>query len=163
MSEITEAPTVKSNPNPNSNRLAKRPRRRTAMIVLTIGIGVVVIAGSWVFVSWGLKALTAPPKQELVQSTVASVGADLPESVDAVTTWDAVTAEEGTIHYWYTLSTQVDRSTMTEEAVSGTVLPSLCSTDETRTLLDADVALRYTYAFESGETPIDLTFTRADC
>jgi hypothetical protein len=87
---------------------------------------------------------------------------DPPRQIDEVTVLTDVTAEQDAIHYHYTL-VDVDPSVVTQEVLEGVVLPGLCSTKETRQVLDQDIAMKYTYTVESTGDVYAMEFTKSDC
>jgi hypothetical protein len=140
---------------------APRPsrRRRVLITVGSILVGVLV-AG---LVRWGLSNAFGPSKQELVDQGVSQIKeqTDFPKQVDAITTWTGVSAEDGAIHYRYTVA--ADPAQLSEQTVHDSVLSNLCSTKSTRDILDRDIAMRYTYGFQGSNKTIDLEFRKADC
>jgi len=139
------------------------PRRsRGRRVLITVGsvlVGVLV-AG---LVRWGLSNAFGPSKQEFVDEGVSQIKEQthFPKQVDSVTIWTGVSAEDGAIHYRYTVT--ADPSQLSEQAVHDSVLSNLCSTKSTRDILDRDIAMRYTYGFQGSNKTIDLEFRKADC
>jgi len=141
----------------------KRSRGRVVLIVvITVVVAIVVAA----LVRWGISAAFAgPSKQDVINTSVAQIKKDsgLPKKVDAVTTWTDVKPESDAIHYEYTVSADVDPSSLSEAAIRKSLLPTLCATSATRRILDEDIAMRYSYTFDGSAKTIDTTFTKADC
>ncbi|ARC57058.1 hypothetical protein AS850_08220 [Frondihabitans sp. 762G35] len=140
----------------------KNHTRRVALVVA--GVLVAALAGG--LIRWGLtSAFGGDSKQEAIAKSVSEIKkqSDLPKQLDQVTTWTDVAAETGAIHYTYRVSSDVDPSSLTEAALRKTVLPTLCSTAETRRILDDDIAMRYTYAFDGSDDTVDISFTKAEC
>jgi len=145
---------------------ADAPAKKSSRTVKVLGaIGGVVVAALVAFgVRAGLSALSGPSKQEIIEKGVeqALEMFDLPQQIDQVTIFTAITAESDAIRYDYTL-VDVDPAAVTEEVLTGIVLPGLCSTKETREILDHDIAMKYIYLVESTGESYALTFTQADC
>jgi hypothetical protein len=133
--------------------------RRVLITVGSVLVGVLV-AG---LVRWGLSNAFEPSKQDFVDEGVSQIKEQthFPKQVDSVTIWTGVSAEDGAIHYRYTVT--ADPSQLSEQAVHDSVLSNLCSTKSTRDILDRDIAMRYTYGFQSSDKTIDLEFRKADC
>ena len=125
-----------------------------AVVAIVVGIGVTVL----------LRALSGPSNQALIEKNVevAKEQFDLPYQVDEVTVLEDIVAEEGAIHYSYTL-TGVDPAAVTEEVLESIVLPGLCSTKETKELLDQDVTMKYSYVVDETGDEYHLVFTKDDC
>lgn len=129
-------------------------------VVAAVVVAVVVALG----VRFAFAQFGGDSKQESIQKTVDQLKEqnELPQQVDEVTTLDDVTAEESAIHYHYTIA-GADTSGLTEDALRESVLPQLCSTAETKDLLDQDVEMKYSYEVaETGDT-YDLSFSKSDC
>lgn len=133
--------------------------------VLISVLGVVVAVVVAFLVRQGLNAAFSDSTEEKVSKAVAQIReqSDLPKQVDSVTTWTGIEAEGAAIHYDYTVSANVDPASITEGAIRDAVGPNLCSNSETKKLLDEDVDMRYTYAFEGSSKTVDTTFTKSDC
>ncbi|PYY47855.1 hypothetical protein DEJ03_04015 [Curtobacterium sp. MCLR17_043] len=133
--------------------------------VLISVLGVVVAVVVAFLVRQGLNAAFSDSTEEKVSKAVEQIReqSDLPKQVDSVTTWTGIEAEGAAIHYDYTVSANVDPASITEGAIRDAVGPNLCSNSETKKLLDEDVDMRYTYAFEGSSKTVDTTFTKADC
>lgn len=141
-----------------------KPKSHTKLIVLIV-VAVIVAGGVGVGVYSLLHAAgDASAKKAFIQQ-----GADqargaftLPYQVDEVTVLDDIAAESDAIHYHYTL-TGVDPAAIDEDVLSGIVLPTLCSTEETRNVLEHDVAMKYSYLVSETGDAYDLVFTKDDC
>ncbi len=57
----------------------------------------------------------------------------------------------------------VDPALVTAEVLEGIVGPGLCAQAATRSVLDQDIAMRYTYVVESTGDTYDLEFTKEYC
>lgn len=138
-----------------------QPSRGRRVLVSLVGVVVAIVVA--VLVRQGFSAAFGESKQDLVNEGVKQIRqqTDLPKQVDSVTTWTGVSAEDGTIHYRYTV--QADPSQLDETALHDSVLRQLCSTTETKKLLDRDVAMRYSYGFDGSSKQVDMTFTKDDC
>jgi hypothetical protein len=141
------------------------PKASRSKRVLISVLGVVVAVVVAFLVRQGLNAAFGDSTEEKVSKAVEQIReqSDLPKQVDSVTTWTAIEAEGAAIHYDYTVSTEVDPASINEGVIRDAVGPNLCSNSETKKLLDEDVDMRYTYAFEGSSKTIDTTFTKADC
>lgn len=144
---------------------APPPRSSRSKRVLISVLGVVVAVVVAFLVRQGLNAAFSDSTEEKVSKAVEQIReqSDLPKQVDSVTTWTAIEAEGAAIHYDYTVSADVDPASINEGVIRDAVGPNLCSNSETKKLLDEDVDMRYTYAFEGSSKTIDTTFTKADC
>lgn len=133
--------------------------------VLISVLGVVVAVVVAFLVRQGLNAAFSDSTEEKVSKAVEQIReqSNLPKQVDSVTTWTGIEAEGASIHYDYTVSANVDPASITEGAIRDAVGPNLCSNSETKKLLDEDVDMRYTYAFEGSSKTVDTTFTKTDC
>ena len=130
-------------------------------MVTSVVVAILVALG----VRWGLTAIGDSAKQNLINKSVSQMKQTtvLPKQVDQVTTWTDVKAEDGAIHYQYTVSSDVDPSSITEQAIRDSIRPTLCSTTATRRILDDDIAMRYSYEFSGSTKTIETTFVKADC
>lgn len=151
---VGQPPFQPSSPPPQQSR-----GRR--VLIAVVGIVVAIIVA--VLVRQGFNAAFGESKQDLVNEGVKQIReqSDLPKQVDSVTTWTGVSAEDGTIHYRYTV--RADPSQLDETALHDSVLQQLCATTETKKLLDRDIAMRYSYGFDGSSKKVDMTFTKADC
>ncbi|MGU3411609.1 hypothetical protein ACLBWP_16015 [Microbacterium sp. M1A1_1b] len=146
-------------PQPPTPPTGQSRGKRVLISVVSIVVAIVVA----VLVRQGFNAAFGESKQDIVNEGVKQIKeqTDLPKQVDSVTTWTGVSAEDGTIHYRYTV--QADPSQLDESALHDSVLRQLCSTTETKKLLDRDIAMRYSYGFDGSSKKVDMTFTKADC
>ncbi|WP_176707932.1 hypothetical protein [Curtobacterium flaccumfaciens] len=144
-------------PPPKSSSRGKR------ILISVLGVVVAVVVAF--LVRQGLNAAFSDSTEEKVSKAVEQIReqSDLPKQVDSVTTWTGIEAEGAAIHYDYTVSSNVDPTSITEGAIRDAVGPNLCSNSETKKLLDEDVDMRYTYKFEGSSKTVDTTFTKADC
>ncbi len=144
---------------------APPPKQARGRRILVSLVGVVVAVVVAFLVRQGLNAAFADSTEETVSKAVEQIRdqSNLPKQVDSVTTWTAIEAEGAAIHYDYTVSADVDPAAITEDVIRDAVGPNLCSNDDTKKLLDDDVDMRYTYAFEGSSKTVDTTFTKADC
>lgn len=143
------------------------PEKKKSSLGLRIGlaaIGLVVAAVVSFGVRFAFEAFSGPSKQQLIEQGVeeARKQFDPPQQIDEVTTITDVKAESGAIHYYYTL-TDVDPAAVTADVLEDIVLPGLCSTPETKKVLDADIAMRYSYLVDETGDSYDLEFTKGDC
>jgi hypothetical protein len=144
---------------------APPPKSSRGKRVLISVLGVVVAVVVAFLVRQGLNAAFSDSTEEKVSKAVEQIReqSGLPKQVDSVTTWTAIEAEGASIHYDYTVSSDVDPASISESVIRDAVGPNLCSNSETKKLLDEDVDMRYTYAFEGSSKTVDTTFTKADC
>lgn len=144
---------------------APPPKQSRGKRVLISLLGVVVAVVVAFLVRQALTAAFSDSTEEKVSKAVVQIReqTDLPKQVDSVTTWTGVEAEGNAIHYDYTVSSSVDPASITESAVRDSVGPTLCSNSDTKELLDEDVDMRYTYAFDGSSKTLDTTFTKSDC
>src|SRR5690606_11043113 len=146
---------------------APQPPRKKVPLAVKIIVPVVSLVVAF-GVYWGVRAafdaLSGPSKQALIEKGVEEAldTFDPPRQIDEVTVLTDVTAEQDAIHYHYTL-VDVDPSVVTQEVLEGVVLPGLCSTKETRQVLDQDIAMKYTYTVESTGDVYAMEFTKSDC
>jgi hypothetical protein len=146
---------------------APQPPRKKAPLAVKIIVPIVsllVAFGAYWGVRAAFDALSGPSKQALIEKGVEEAldTFDPPRQIDEVTVLTDVTAEQDAIHYHYTL-VDVDPSAVTQEVLEGVVLPGLCSTKETRQVLDQDIAMKYTYTVESTGDVYAMEFTKSDC
>jgi len=141
----------------------KKPRTALKIIGSIAGVVVGVVVGYLVY-SLVSGAFAGTSKQALIAANVevAKTQFDLPYQVDEVTVLDDITAESDAIHYEYTL-TGIDPAAVSDEVLESIVLPGLCSTKETKELLDKDVAMKYSYVVSETGDSYDLVFTKNDC
>jgi hypothetical protein len=144
---------------------APPPKQSRGKRVLISLLGVVVAVVVAILVRQALTAAFSDSTEEKVSKAVVQIReqSDLPKQVDSVTTWTGVEAEGNAIHYDYTVSSSVDPASITESAIRDSVGPTLCSNSDTKELLDEDVDMRYTYAFDGSSKTLDTTFTKSDC
>ena len=152
---------------PGGAPIAPQPPRKNVPLAVKILSSVLAAAvglGAYFGVRVLLESLGGPSKQALIEKGVEEAldAFDPPRQIDEVTVLTDVTAEQNAIHYHYTL-VDVDPSAVTQEVLEGIVLPSLCSTKETRQVLDQDVNMKYTYTVESSGDEYDLEFSKSDC
>lgn len=177
----TPPPYPGSEPQPNSGQqpdqqpyaqpaaagapYAPPPKQSRGKRVLISLLGVVVAVVVAFLVRQALTAAFSDSTEEKVSKAVVQIReqSDLPKQVDSVTTWTGVEAEGNAIHYDYTVSSSVDPASITESAIRDSVGPTLCSNSDTKELLDEDVDMRYTYAFDGSSKTLDTTFTKSDC
>lgn len=125
-----------------------------AVVAVVVGFGVTAL----------FRSLTASSNQAAIEKSVeeAKEQVALPYQVDEVTVLEDIVAEQGAIHYHYTL-VGVDPEAVTAEVLESIVLPGLCSTAETKDLLDQDVTMKYSYVVEGTDDEYHLVFTEDDC
>lgn len=163
------APAAPAQPMPPTASVPPIPQPPSKKVPLAVKIIVPVVSLVVAFgVYWGVRAafdaLSGPSKQALIEKGVEEAldTFDPPRQIDEVTVLTDVTAEQDAIHYHYTL-VDVDPSVVTQEVLEGVVLPGLCSTKETRQVLDQDIAMKYTYTVESTGDVYAMEFTKSDC
>ena len=144
---------------------APPPKQSRGKRVLISILSVVVALVVAFFVRQAITAAFGGSTEDKVSKAVEQIRdeSDLPKQVDSVTTWTGIEAEGTAIHYDYTVSSNVDPASITTAAVRDAVGPTLCSTKETKRLLDDGVDMRYTYAFDDSSKTLDVTFTKSDC
>lgn len=160
-----ESATVEG--TPVGATIAPQPPRKKvplAVKILSAVLAAALALGAYFGVRVLLESLGGPSKQALIEKGVEEAldAFDPPRQIDQVTVLTDVTAEQNAIHYHYTL-VDVDPSAVTEEVLEGVVLPGLCSTKETRQVLDQDVNMKYTYTVESTGDEYALEFSKSDC
>jgi len=76
-------------------------------------------------------------RKGMIQQSVAELEEQtmLPQQVDEITTFEDVTTESWAIHYYYTI-VGADTTGLAEDALADSIPPTLCSTEETKGLLD---------------------------
>lgn len=149
-------------PPPGMPSPAPKPSRRRRVLLFVIGLVVAIVVAVLVRV---VLTSVGPSKQEVIDKAVAQIKEQtpLPKQVDSVTSWTDVTAEPGAIRYVYTIDSSVAPSAVSATKLRDAIGPSLCTTPETRKILDADITMKYHYAFPGSPKSIDLAFTKADC
>lgn len=165
---MTDAP---ENPQPAAEPTAPQPPAaapsrlsRAAKIAISVGSALLVVVVG-VVVSFAVRAaLSGPSKQQVIEKGVEEALAvySPPQDVDEVTTITAIEAEQDAIHYSYSLH-GVDPSLVDAETLESIVLPGLCSTKETRNILDHDIRMKYTYVVEETGDTYELDFSDDDC
>ncbi|GAA0962604.1 hypothetical protein [Frigoribacterium faeni] len=135
-------------------------RNRIIGAVVAIVVAILVAVG----VRFAFDAFGGDSKEDQIAETVTEVKEqyELPQQIDQVTVLDDITAESDAIHYHYTLDGE-GVETVTEEALEASVLPQLCSTEETRAILDRDIGMKYSYDVAGESDALQLAFTKADC
>jgi mannitol-specific phosphotransferase system IIBC component len=135
---------------------------RTRIIGVVVAVVVAILVAVGVRVAFA--AFAGDSKEETIAKTVEQVKEEnsLPMQIDEVTSWDDVTGESDAIHYHYTVAGEGVEG-LSEDAIAESVLPQLCSTDETREILDADIGMKYSYVVEGSGDTYDLAFTKSDC
>ncbi len=168
---MSDAPETSQPTAPEVSNLpdAAAPAEQPKKVPLGIRIGGAVlglaVAGGAAFGTTALlNAVNGGSKQQQIEKGVeeALAAFDPPKQIDEVTIITDVKAEEGAIHYYYTL-TGVDPAAVTAEVLEGIVEPSVCSTSETRKVLDQDIVMRYSYEVEGTSDVYHLEFTKVDC
>lgn len=132
-------------------------------IILFSLIGAAVFIGAGVLTTTLLNTVANGAKQSVIEKAVEQLQAQVPQTVDEITTLTAVTAEPSAIRYDYLLAGDFDPASVTEDVMRSVIQPMLCSTDETLKLLKQDVAMRYVYTIDGDPRVIDVTFTKDDC
>lgn len=132
--------------------------------VLTIVIGAAVFAAASIGTLTLLRTINAANSPQAIARTVDQLKSQysLPQQVDEVTTLDDITAEGSNIHYHYTIA-GADTTGLTEQALSDSILPQLCAQKETRSVLDKDIGMNYSYVVAETGDEFHLEFTKADC
>lgn len=150
---------------PDGMPYAPPPKQSRGKRVLISILSIVVALVVAFFVRQAITAAFGGSTEDKVSKAVEQIRdeSDLPKQVDSVTTWTGIEAEGTAIHYDYTVSSNVDPASITTAAVRDAVGPTLCSTKETKRLLDDGVDMRYTYAFDDSSKTLDVTFTKSDC
>lgn len=140
-----------------------KPSRGKRVLISVLGVVVALVVAF--LVRQAFTAAFGGSTEDKVSKAVEQIRdeSDLPKQVDSVTTWTGIEAEGTAIHYDYTVSSNVDPASITTTAVRDAVGPTLCSTKETKELLDDGVDMRYTYAFDDSSKTLDVTFTKSDC
>ncbi|HWW41888.1 zinc ribbon domain-containing protein [Pedobacter sp.] len=103
-------------------------------------------------------------KAELIQSAVQQIKTSmtLPNKLDQVTTLTDVTAEPGAIRYHYTLS-GADTSNFSNDYVRSFLKPKVCGNSDTKSLLNEDINMEYSYVVEGTAQNYFTSFTKTDC
>jgi hypothetical protein len=138
---------------------------RAALIVA--GVIVVLIVGvlTAFLVHGALADTSGASTQDRVEAVVEQINNEVqfPTAIDSITTWTGVEAGENAVHFTYTISADVDPSTVTTDDIRNSVLPNVCAATDTSDALDAGVTLEYTYAFEGTDKILDFAITPTDC
>lgn len=143
------------------------PRKRSpAILIVSIVVTLVIFVVAFFGVRFVLNAIATPAANspESIAKTVDQLKTqfDLPQVIDEVTTLDDITAEDKAVHYHYTIA-GADTSALTEDALSGIILPGLCADKATRDVLDNDIGMNYSYVISETGEELHLEYTKADC
>ena len=103
-------------------------------------------------------------KIELINQAVREVKAQipLPYQLDQVTKMVDVTAEPGAIRYHYILS-GVDTSKITNSLLKNSLAQNICQNKDTKSLLNQDINMEYSYSVENSTQKYFVSFTKTDC
>lgn len=94
--------------------------------------------------------------QEVKSST------QFPYQIDDVTNLTDITADGGTIQYYYTIH-DADISKLSDEYLRSNTLPSVCSNNDTKKFLDGGVNFKYIYTVKETNQQFSFTITKSDC
>lgn len=103
-------------------------------------------------------------KAELITETVKEVKSSmtLPSRLDEATLLTDVTAQPNAIRYHYTLS-GIDTDSLSNSYLKDFLAPDLCATPKTKSLLDQDIGMEYSYVVEGSSQSYFVSFTKTDC
>lgn len=103
-------------------------------------------------------------KTELINQAVQEVKTQLPlpYKLDQVTTMTDVTAEPNAIRYHYVLS-GIDTSKITNDLLRNSLIQNICSNKDTKSLLNQDINMKYSYSVENSTQTYFVSFTKTDC
>lgn len=103
-------------------------------------------------------------KAELITETVKEVKSSttLPSRLDEVTLLTDVTAQPNAIRYHYTLS-GIDTDSLSNSYLKEFLAPGLCATPETKSLLEQDIGMEYSYVVEGSSQSYFVSFNKTDC
>ncbi len=161
--ESVEAPHV-SAPTPVVTK------RSMNYLWIAIG-GAIVLAALWFgYQYFQTQATGATPdgeaasRQSIIEQAVQTAKSTLtlPAELDAVTTWVDVTAAPNAVRYHYVLH-DVDESKVTDDLFRNYLVPVACGNEGTRTMLDADVHVEYSYTVRDSKKTFFVSVTKADC
>ena len=86
----------------------------------------------------------------------------LPYHTDELTTLTDITAEPGAIRYHYTL-TGADTSSLSNAYLKNYLGTSLCQNSDTKSLLNRDINMEYSYVVSETGQSYFASFSKADC
>ena len=101
---------------------------------------------------------------EIILETVQEFkdAVELPLQFDETTVLNDVTAEPNAIRYHYTLI-GVETNESTGDGLKKFLLPTLCSTPDTREALDKGIVFEYIYEVENSDQSFFIPITSEDC
>lgn len=137
-------------------------------IVISVVVSLVVFLLAFGVIKYLTQETISPSnnysKAELITKTVkeAKSSMALPSRIDEATLLTDITAQSNAIRYHYTLS-GIDTDSLSNSYLKDFLAPDLCATPETKSLLDQDIGMEYSYIVEGSSQSYFVSFTKADC
>lgn len=144
-------------------------QKKSGKSILTGVVSVIVFLLAFGVVRYLTQTAISPSgnslsKSELINQTVKEVKASmsLPSQVDEATTLVDITAELNAIRYHYILS-GLDTSNLSNDYLKTYLGTSICQNKDTKSLLDQDIDMEYSYSVKSSTQKYFISFTKTDC
>jgi hypothetical protein len=118
----------------------------------------------WLSLSYDMNNLYTDITPDDVEEVVAFIenSYDLPQTVDEVTVWTDVTAEEGAIRYHYELSNLGDRE-VSEALLRDFIEDGICADTDVANTLKGGINMEYSYTVKETGEKFLVVFTEEDC
>lgn len=134
--------------------------KKTGWILLIISTLVL----GWLALSYDMNNLYTDITPADIQETVEFIknSNNLPQTVDEVTVWTDVTAEEGAIRYHYEISNLGDRE-ISEALLRDFIEDGICADRDITGALKGGVNMEYSYTVKETGEEFLVVFTEEDC
>ena len=151
----------------------KSPKKKPLMIaivsvvVFVVFVFVGALASRFIFTTFINKKADAPTvstKQQKVEQIVDGVKrtTTLPKKIDDVTVWTEIKAGQGAVLYDYEL-VNVAAGDFDQAALESHLVQMLCSTADTRAILDSDISMSYRYTVQNDGATFVYIISKSDC
>lgn len=152
----------------NTKTVANPPEKAGKKIV---GVVISILAFIIAFVVFryitqqGISAVSnTTSKQDLIHQVVqiAKSKTSLPQELDKVTTYTNIEEDTGAIRYDYILH-DIDESQVSNTVLRNILTPSVCQNPSTKSILDKDINLEYSYQVKDSAMTYFVTISKSDC
>lgn len=133
--------------------------------VLSVLAFIIAFVGFRYLTQEGISAVSGTPsKQEIIHQAVqyAKSNTTIPQKLDEVTTLTGIEEVTGAIHYDYVLH-DIDESQVSNSVLKNILVPSVCKTPETKSILDKDIRMEYSYQVQNSATNYFVSLSKSDC
>lgn len=135
-------------------------------ILGTILIFIVAYFGARYITSESIRAVqvAAISKEDYIKIAVEAVKDRqlLPQELDEVTVWTDITGTSEALQYHYILH-DIDENQVDLSMFKKNLIPTLCTSTETRRFLDKEIIMEYHYSVEDSSQVLVITVDRSDC